>query len=146
MPTRNMEPEIYPRPDGTVYLCGAGGDPEDGTALPDRADEVHPAPDAIQRLKDAAEFVSSETFADAEVVAEQCCFRPNSHTGLPIIGKVREGIWLASGHGVWGIQNGPGTGKCLVGSLGASTRHDAHTSPFVAGRDDLGSSNVGRHL
>ncbi|KAG9119002.1 hypothetical protein FRC07_006199, partial [Ceratobasidium sp. 392] len=76
--------------------------------------EVYPSPEAIQRLKDAAEFVSPGTFADAEVVAEQCCFRPNSHNGLPIIGKIREGIWLASGHGVWGIQNGPGTGKCLA--------------------------------
>ncbi|KAG8748675.1 hypothetical protein FRC10_000066 [Ceratobasidium sp. 414] len=113
MPTRTSEVEVYPRPDGTVYLCGASGENDD-TALPERADEVEPASDAIQRLKDAAEFISPETFADAEVIAEQRCFRPNSHTGLPIIGKIREGIWLASGHGVWGIQNGPGTGKCLA--------------------------------
>ncbi|QRW27436.1 FAD-dependent oxidoreductase [Rhizoctonia solani] len=110
---RSREPEVYPRLDGTVYLCGAGGEDE-AIALPERADQVKPVPAAIQRLKEAAAFVSPDTFGDAEVVAEQCCFRPNSQTGLPVIGKVREGIWMASGHGVWGIQNGPGTGKCLV--------------------------------
>ncbi|KAF8710574.1 FAD dependent oxidoreductase, partial [Rhizoctonia solani] len=110
---RSREPEVYPRLDGTVYLCGAGGEDE-AIALPERADQVEPVPAAIQRLKEAAVFVSPDTFGDAEVVAEQCCFRPNSQTGLPVIGKVREGIWMASGHGVWGIQNGPGTGKCLA--------------------------------
>ena len=133
MATDTSEPEVYPRADGTVYLCGAGGEDEDAV-LPERADQVLPAPEAIQRLKDAAAFVSPGTFDKAEVVAEQCCFRPNSHTGLPVIGKIREGsvytiatagaspltsicrrIWMASGHGVWGIRNGPGTGKCLVG-------------------------------
>lgn len=85
----SCEPEVYPRPDGTVYLCGAGGD--DYVPLPDRADQVKPPAKAIQRLKEAAEFVSPETFKGAEVVAEQCCFRPNSQTGLPVIGKVDEG-------------------------------------------------------
>ncbi|CEL51864.1 Putative oxidoreductase C1F5,03c OS=Schizosaccharomyces pombe (strain 972 / ATCC 24843) GN=SPAC1F5.03c PE=3 SV=1 [Rhizoctonia solani AG-1 IB] len=110
---RSREPEVYPRSDGTVYLCGAGGEDE-SIPLPERADQVKPVPAAIQRLKEAAAFVSADTFVDAQVVAEQCCFRPNSQTGLPVIGKVREGIWMASGHGVWGIQNGPGTGKCLA--------------------------------
>ncbi|KAF8610195.1 FAD dependent oxidoreductase, partial [Ceratobasidium sp. AG-I] len=113
MATDTSEPEVYPRADGTVYLCGAGGEDEEAV-LPERADQVFPASEAIQRLKDAAVFVSPGTFDKAEVVAEQCCFRPNSHTGLPVIGKIKEGIWLASGHGAWGIQNGPGTGKCLA--------------------------------
>ncbi|CAE6457036.1 unnamed protein product [Rhizoctonia solani] len=109
----SCEPEVYPRLDGTVYLCGAGGENE-SDPLPERADQVKPTPTAIQRLKEAANFVSPGTFENAQVVAEQCCFRPNSQTGLPVIGQVRAGIWMASGHGVWGIQNGPGTGKCLA--------------------------------
>jgi glycine/D-amino acid oxidase-like deaminating enzyme len=87
---RSCEPEVYPRADGTVYLCGAGGDDEKAS-LPERADQVKPPAMAIQRLKEAAEFVSPGTFENAEVVAEQCCFRPNSKTGLPVVGKVREG-------------------------------------------------------
>ena len=33
----------------------------------------------------------------------------------PWIGGVKgcEGVVLASGHSCWGIQNGPGTGKCV---------------------------------
>lgn len=140
---RNCEPEVYPRADGTVYLCGAGGDDKLAT-LPERADQVKPPAEAIQRLKEAAEFVSPGTLANAEVVAEQCCFRPDSQTGLPVIGKVREGrvqrfitcrgatidigqsIWMASGHGFWGIQNGPGTGKCLVSCAHALQKRDSY--------------------
>jgi glycine/D-amino acid oxidase-like deaminating enzyme len=90
MPTDISEPELYPRLDGTVYVCGAGGEDEEAV-LPERADQVVPAPEAIQRLKDAAEFVSPGTFGEAEVVTEQCCFKPNSHTGLPVIGQIRQG-------------------------------------------------------
>lgn len=90
MATDTSEPEVYPRADGTVYLCGAGGEDEEAV-LPERADQVLPAPEAIRRLKDAAAFVSPGTFDKAEVIAEQCCFRPNSHTGLPVIGKISEG-------------------------------------------------------
>ncbi|CAE6472794.1 unnamed protein product [Rhizoctonia solani] len=107
----SCEPEVYPRLDGTVYLCGAGRENE-SVPLPERADQVKPTPAAIQRLKEAAEFVSP-VFENAQVVAEQCCFRPNSQTGLPVIVELCS-IWMASGHGVWGIQNGPGTGKCLA--------------------------------
>jgi glycine/D-amino acid oxidase-like deaminating enzyme len=87
---RTVEREVYPRSDETVYICGAGNEPDD-TPLPERADQVLPNPESIQRLKDAAEFISPGTFTHAEVVVEQSCYRPNSHTGLPVIGKVRQG-------------------------------------------------------
>ncbi|ELU44776.1 DAO domain-containing protein [Rhizoctonia solani AG-1 IA] len=107
---RSREPEVYPRLDGTVYLCGAGGEDE-AIALPERADQVKPVPAAIQRLKEAAAFVSPDTFGDAEVVAEQCCFRPNSQTGLPVIGKVREGF-VASG---WHLDTVSGEFRMVLG-------------------------------
>ncbi|KAK4890181.1 hypothetical protein LTR27_011063 [Elasticomyces elasticus] len=58
---------------------------------------------------------------DLEVVSEALCFRPVSQTGVPIIQQIPqralglEGgsgakIWIASGHGPWGISMSLGTG------------------------------------
>ncbi|KAL6244330.1 hypothetical protein RBB50_008572 [Rhinocladiella similis] len=52
---------------------------------------------------------------DLETVREGLCFRPVSTSGIPIIGEIPEkhlgetrvgdgGVWIASGHGPWGIS------------------------------------------
>ncbi|KAG9022835.1 hypothetical protein FS837_006124 [Tulasnella sp. UAMH 9824] len=111
------EPEVYPRPDGSVYICGGGSSTDD--PLPEKCKEVKATDELVQKLKNYAAFVSPD-FLDvdgkkATLEAEQACYRPNSEkTGDPIIGKFGEGLWIASGHQVWGINNGPGTGKVLA--------------------------------
>ncbi|KIX02783.1 uncharacterized protein Z518_08725 [Rhinocladiella mackenziei CBS 650.93] len=61
---------------------------------------------------------------DLETVREALCFRPVSQSGNPIIGNVPEkdlggvkledgGVWIASGHGPWGITLSPGTGLVM---------------------------------
>jgi glycine/D-amino acid oxidase-like deaminating enzyme len=60
---------------------------------------------------------------DLETIREGLCFRPISQRGTPLIGKVPEdklsismgdgGIYIASGHGVWGITLSLGTGKVM---------------------------------
>lgn len=58
---------------------------------------------------------------DLETVREGLCFRPVSTSGTPIIGQVPEkdlggvcmgdgGVWIASGHGPWGISLSLGSG------------------------------------
>ncbi|OQV03585.1 hypothetical protein CLAIMM_08608 [Cladophialophora immunda] len=57
---------------------------------------------------------------DLETVREGLCFRPVSQRGTPVIGKIPEhflglrpgegGVWIASGHGPWGISLSLGTG------------------------------------
>lgn len=58
---------------------------------------------------------------DLETVREALCFRPVSRSGNPIIAKLEEkdlgglkiddgGVWIASGHGPWGISLSLGTG------------------------------------
>ncbi|KAG9019812.1 hypothetical protein FRB90_005960 [Tulasnella sp. 427] len=111
------EPEVYPRSDGTVYVCGGGSSSDD--PLPEKCSQVKTTEELIQKLKNYAAFVSPE-FLDvdkskATLEAVQACYRPNSgKTGNPVIGTFGEGLWLASGHQVWGINNGPGTGKVLA--------------------------------
>jgi len=63
-----------------------------------------------ERLK----WLGGRGFDDVKVEIEQACFRPESRRGKPIIGELAKGVYIASGHSVWGICNGPGTGKCMV--------------------------------
>ena len=61
---------------------------------------------------------------DLETVREGLCFRPVSRSGNPIVSEIKEsdlgglkvgdgGVWIASGHGPWGISLSLGTGLVL---------------------------------
>lgn len=55
--------------------------------------------------------------------------RPVSADGLPIVGKTREaGVYVAGGHGMWGIVLGPATGKLLAEMIVTGRQHPAITA------------------
>ncbi|KIR59929.1 cytoplasmic protein [Cryptococcus bacillisporus CA1873] len=107
------EPEVYARPDGTTYICGAG----DGVPLPPSAADVSPSKSALAKLHKQSQSLSPIFTVEkgAEVISEQACYLPIADRGRPLIGKVRgvEGIYVGSGLSCWGITQGPGTGKVL---------------------------------
>ena len=109
MGTKPFMPEMYPRPDGTVYVCGE----IDEMRLPKSARDIEPDAENVGTLRS---FVSGlpPPLANAEQVAEQACFLPSSNSGdgLPLIGAVPEvrGAFVAAGHGCWGILDAPMTG------------------------------------
>ena len=54
--------------------------------------------------------------ADAPLLALRHCARPFSTDGRPLVGAVSgiEGLWVAAGHGPWGISTGPGSARLVV--------------------------------
>ena len=76
---------------------------------------VTPDLDAIARLQTMCERLSP-LFRSEKIIARQACFRPVTEDGLPLIGKVprSEGLYVATGHNVWGILNAPATGEALA--------------------------------
>ncbi len=108
---KQKEPEIYPRPDGTVYLCGEGDD----EPLPEDPATIAPREGACEKILEIAANVSSE-MEEVEIVAKQACYLPTSPDHLPLIGKIPGygGAYIATGHGCWGILNGPATGLCIA--------------------------------
>ena len=106
------EPELYPRPDGTVYACGFSDD----VAMPDDAKDVKPNKQSCAALKDICAQISTE-LADSDVIAEQACYlpTPQGRSG-PVIGKIAnvENAYIAAGHTCWGILNAPATGKAIA--------------------------------
>jgi glycine/D-amino acid oxidase-like deaminating enzyme len=93
-------PELFPRPDGTIYVCGISSE----SPLPIDPAAVVPEPDAIERLTRICNQVSP-TLASAKILARQACCRPITRDGLPLIGRVPgvAGADIATGHSVWGI-------------------------------------------
>ena len=57
--------------------------------------------------------------ATARIGPHRLCARPLSVDGRPLIGAVPgvDGLWVAAGHGPWGISTGPGSGRLLAGLI-----------------------------
>ncbi|KAI0638406.1 nucleotide-binding domain-containing protein [Trametes polyzona] len=120
---RGFAPEIFSRAVGDVWLGGLNPPSTPLPALPTEA-EVDPA--EVARLLAVARALCGE---DIELRSQALCFRPVSATGRPIIARMHEadlgdgvkpggrdgagGVFVATGHGPWGISLSLGTGRVL---------------------------------
>jgi glycine/D-amino acid oxidase-like deaminating enzyme len=114
-------PEVFPRADGTTYVCGLSS----RQVLPDDPADVAPDPGAQEALR-AMTQVFAPALTDAPIAATQACFRPVTQDGLPLLGPVPgvAGAFVATGHSVWGILNGPASGEALAELIvDGATRH-----------------------
>jgi glycine/D-amino acid oxidase-like deaminating enzyme len=106
-----QSPELFPRPDGTTYVCAISSE----APLPVDPAEIAPDPGAILRLEAICADLSP-ALNPARIVARQACYRPITRDGLPLIGRVPgvTGAYIATGHSVWGILNAPATGEAMA--------------------------------
>ncbi|KAI0319341.1 FAD dependent oxidoreductase [Amylostereum chailletii] len=111
---RVVTPEIYPRPDKTIYVCGPG---DTRVPLPQTVDEVDVDPHACEEIW---EWVTKtgvvESWALEGIERRQACYLPVVEgEGGPIVGEVpgMKGLVVATGHTCWGICNAPGTAKAV---------------------------------
>lgn len=139
-----FSPEIFTRRGGVIYIAGLNnrGIPlperaEDTTKLRDKADMGKLKAVAVRlmgRLPGGADESTDDVdnIDDLEVVREGLCFRPVSKHGTPIVSKVPRnllgnkastdseetsgsgGVFVATGHGPWGISLSLGTGKVVA--------------------------------
>jgi glycine/D-amino acid oxidase-like deaminating enzyme len=126
-----VSPEIYPRPDGTTYVCGISSE----SPVPKDPADVAPDPGAVERLEAIAASLSP-ILRRARVAARQACYRPVTLDGLPLIGAAPgvPGAYIATGHSVWGMLNGPATGEAIAELiLDGETRH-VDLAPFDPAR------------
>ncbi|OAD74718.1 hypothetical protein PHYBLDRAFT_89728, partial [Phycomyces blakesleeanus NRRL 1555(-)] len=110
---KSHEPEVYPRPDGTVYLCGA----TDNEPLPASAANVPVDPAATTLLQNLAGKISLQLSTDnATLLTAQACYLPISRDNTPLIGAhpAYDNLYIATGHSCWGILNAPATGLMMA--------------------------------
>lgn len=122
-------PELFSRINGQIYIAGLNSS---ALPLPGTAGEAKPREEDIARLREtAAELLGPQEGGadDLEVVREGLCFRPVTPSGVPIVARVRDvdlgigiktrpgaegGVFVAAGHGPWGISLSLGTGMVLA--------------------------------
>ncbi|MCA1373558.1 MULTISPECIES: FAD-dependent oxidoreductase [unclassified Bradyrhizobium] len=123
--------EVFPRADGSTHITALS----DIAALPLDPAAVTPDVDAIARLQRMSERLSP-LFRPERIIAQQACFRPVTEDGLPLIGKVpySEGLYVATGHNVWGILNAPATGEALAQLIAEGATREIDLSPFDPAR------------
>jgi len=124
-------PEVFPRPDGTTYICGLSSD----TALPVDPAAVVPDEGAIDRLRAIAASIAP-ALAEAPARGGQACYRPVTADGLPLIGAVPgvAGAYVATGHSVWGMLTAPATGEAMAGLILDGVSGGVDLAPFAPGR------------
>jgi len=124
-------PEIFPRPDGTTYVCGLPGE----AALPADPSDVAPDSGAYETLRAMTARLSPK-LAAGELLAAQTCYRPVVQDGLPLIGRVPgvAGAYVATGHSVWGMLNGPATGEAMAELIVDGTASTVDIAPFDPAR------------
>jgi glycine/D-amino acid oxidase-like deaminating enzyme len=126
---RTVSPEMYARPDGTVYACGntllvliclkrntdvPKGEGDSLIPLPKSSDLVVCDEDRCQDIVDYCGSISTP-LRQGQVLIKQACYLPSvSVGGGPLIGETGiRGLFMATGHTCWGIQNSCATGKLI---------------------------------
>lgn len=118
-------PEAYSRAGGEIWL---GGLNSSTLSLPGLATERVVQQEAIAELKRTAAALLGR---DVEVTRESLCYRPVTPDGAPILARIGDdylggdgsistrpgpegGVFVAAGHGPWGISHSLGTGIVLA--------------------------------
>ncbi|KAI4156250.1 MAG: hypothetical protein L6R39_001138 [Caloplaca ligustica] len=113
-PLGAYSPELFSRlPSGHIYIAGLNAH----YPLPDLPTERQIDPRAIEVLKATSERLLGK--GEFVVEREALCWRPTTNRGTPIVGPAKKGgeeeagVWIAAGHGPWGISLSLGTGKVV---------------------------------
>ena len=152
-----FSPEIFSRQGGNIYIAGLNDSDiplperaEDTVKLRDKADMAKLKAVAVRlmgRLPGGTDESTDDTvnIDDLEVVREGLCFRPVTRRGTPVVSKVvpsllgnkvytrseqtnaNGGVFVATGHGPWGISLSLGTGK-VVAEMIEGTKASADVS------------------
>ncbi|PTB41604.1 uncharacterized protein TrAFT101_009786 [Trichoderma asperellum] len=123
-------PEIYSRPNGEIYVAGVNSP---GLALPGPTLKAATMSEPLEKLKNIARrLIVTPKGEDLVIVREGLCFRPVTNRGTPYVSRLTDeklgedtnlregeegGVFIAAGHGPWGISLSLGTGKVVAEML-----------------------------
>lgn len=132
--------EVYPRPDGSIYICGIGG--SDYVPKEELKKGAFRGPSCVAneaRAEAAAEAFSemSSTYRNEGVLEKtQACMRPCPPDALPYMGRIPgvRGAYVNAGHNCWGIAWAPACGKAMADLVLTGKSDDVDLSPFDPAR------------
>ncbi|KAI9723078.1 MAG: hypothetical protein M1828_004326 [Chrysothrix sp. TS-e1954] len=122
-----FSPEIFSRMGGEIYVAGLNAP---GLPLPASAEDAKVDDQAVEKLKEVATRMLGVPGEedDLEVLRKGLCFRPVTSRGPPVVCRISDknldgmrtrtgdggGLFIAAGHGPWGISQSLGTGKVMA--------------------------------
>ncbi|UNI13676.1 hypothetical protein JDV02_000397 [Purpureocillium takamizusanense] len=131
--TRGLALELFARANGVIYVSGVNSSSTPSALLPT---DAQPDGASLAKLKDLArrlialppgEKEEEEQEQELEVVREGLCFRPVTDRGVPYVRRLKDeqlgvktrgggegGVFVAAGHGPWGISLSLRTGKVMA--------------------------------
>ncbi|KAL1956665.1 hypothetical protein VTO42DRAFT_6915 [Malbranchea cinnamomea] len=149
-----FSPEIFSRAGAEIYIAGLNSPDIPPPPVPTDSRHIMEK-DKSARVKRAAVILmgkpgETENEDDLEVIREGLCFRPWTESGRPIVAKLEKrilgdgvvppgGVYMATGHGPWGIALSLGTGK-VVAEMLAGVKTSADVSGL--GFDGAGVSKL----
>ncbi|KAF9885549.1 hypothetical protein FE257_012755 [Aspergillus nanangensis] len=164
-PACGYSPEIFSRQGAEIYIAGLNPDlrlpacAEDTAKLFDAAEMGKLKEVAVRLLGQLAQGQTESTddvpnVDDLEIVREGLCFRPVAARGIPVIARVEDsllgggvktaskgGVFMAAGHGPWGISLSVGTGKVVADLVrGVQPGTDMKFVAIISAASLLGSS------
>ena len=126
----SFSPEFFSRVTGEIWF---GGLNSSTLPLPELATAAQVEDHSIKHLREVARKLlggpkpdDPDDPDDLEVTREAVCFRPVTPSGKPILSRVKNddlgrvknpaqgGVFIAAGHGPWGIALSLGTGKVMA--------------------------------
>lgn len=133
--------EIYPRPNGDVYICGIGGsDYVRGDRLRsngdcESAELIRPDPTRVAAAMASLGSMSS-VFGTTAPEVTQACMRPCTPDALPVMGSIPgvTGAYVSTGHNCWGILWAPVSGLCMSELIVDGHCRTVDLEPFRADR------------
>lgn len=101
-------------------VTAAGSSSLGSTFLAEEPDAPTIVPGLVEH---GARFVPA--IATATIVGFRSCARPLSFDGRPLVGPVpgSAGLWIAAGHGPWGISTGPASARRLANAILGDPAH-----------------------
>ncbi|KAL9096577.1 MAG: hypothetical protein Q9165_001064 [Trypethelium subeluteriae] len=125
-----FSPELFSRIGNEIYVAGLNDSSLRLPATPTEAKDLINE-GSIEKLRKVATrmMVREGCPDDLELIRTGLCFRPVTASGRPILDRITDkklsgglktlgggegGVWIAAGHGPWGISLALGTGKVMA--------------------------------
>ena len=131
--------EVYPRPDGSIYICGIGGsdyiskeDLKEGAFR----EECNAKETRVEAASNAFRQMSALYNAKGELDRVQACMRPCPPDAMPYMGSIPgyDGAYINAGHNCWGIAWAPSCGKAMAELILDGESSSVNLSPFDPSR------------
>lgn len=141
--------EVYPRPDGSIYICGIGGSDYITTEELKQGAfrEVCDANEArVEAARKSFLEMSSLYQKEGELDRVQACMRPCAPDALPYMGAIPgfEGAYCNCAHNCWGIAWAPACGLAMSELVLDGECKSINLGPFDPTRFTPGIARGGR--